>query len=166
MNQNEENIVYDIEGAEVISDLPVDTDAKDFIFDFTNFTSIGGDKPFVFYATLTPKKQQSLIDKDIEILKEKDDKMVIFNWNHVIWHYDLTMPEWETMEREESWEEGRIYFVRMDDSEIINGDNFDEKTASFKQIDPIHDMTESQIINEAISLLQRTYRLINERSQS
>lgn len=166
MDENQENIVYDITEMEVVTDLPVDTGAADFMFDFTNFTTDGGDKPYVFYAVMTDAKREKLENKNIEVVNDKDDKMVIFNWNDLIWHFDLYGYEWRDMEREHNWLDGRIYFVREDDSEIINNDNFDEMTASFKQIDPVEELTQSQIINNAIDAIQRAYAIINAQSQS
>ena len=62
MGENE-NIVYDISTQEVKTDLPVDSEKEDFNFKFIGFSADGyhsGEKPYVFYATMTEKKKKSL----------------------------------------------------------------------------------------------------------
>lgn len=161
-----DNIVYDISTQQVTTELPENSSKEDFNFEFIGFSADEyhqGGKPYVFYATMTQEKKQSLIDNNITIEKDVDDKKVIFKWEDIIWHFDLYASDWERYERENLWLPGRIYFVKEDnDMELITPSNFNSKTHSMKQSILIEGKTQSQIINKAIEVLQQAYQKINE----
>lgn len=164
MSENEK-IIYDIVSQEVKTDLPVDSEKKDFNFKFIGFSADEyhyGKKPYVFYATMTEEKKQSLTDQSIAIEKDEDDKKINFNWADIIWHFDLYVSEWERYEEEGIWLPGRIYFVKTDnDEELITPSNFNEKTKLFKQVQKVNQRTQSDIVNDAITTLQQAWQIIN-----
>lgn len=162
-----DDIVYDIIEKEVKTDLPQASGEKDYNFVFTGFDDEAyhrGNKPYVFIAKLTNKKKKEIQSRGAVLTQESDDKGVLFDWGDLIWHFDFYYDDYMEMLEAGETKDGRIYFTRIDDSEIINspGSTITEqelatKTRSLKKID-YKDLLTRIItdINEADDILNKS----------
>ena len=142
---NRDDIIYDIIEKEVKTDLPQASGEKDYNFVFTGFDDEAyhrGNKPYVFIAKLTNKKKKEIQSHGAAIAQEADDKGVLFDWGDLIWHFDFYYDDYMKILEAGETKDGRIYFTRVDDSEIINSpgntiteEKMTEKTKSFKKVD-------------------------------